>query len=229
MTATRKNAYVHNVLENNHKNSFGGLPMVGDENDQAMRESYEKAARRKISDISSLIQRPKNCLRKLSLMSIKRNDVPKRIPRDLNDSRLQRSNSLPDTKTLSIMDTNFFSKLKNKRADLTKTRSVTFHLETICLNAAADNDLIELKSIIDENEVDLNYTNGCGQTMCHCAASTGSYETLEFLIDEGADVNTYDERSCTPLDLAIKGGYFDCALLLINAGARVENIVNGVQ
>lgn len=195
----------------------------------AKQESFERVARRKISDISAKIPKPKVCLRKLSLMSLKRNDGPKRLPRHINDHKLHRSNSLPDTKTLSIMDTNLFSKLNSKRADLTKTRSVTFHLETICLNAAADNDILELRNIITDNEIDLNYTNGCGQTMCHCAASSGSYETLEFLVEEGADVNMYDQRGCSPLDLAIKGGFFDCALLLIKAGARVENIVNGVQ
>lgn len=199
------------------------------ENKLVKQDSFERAARRKISDISAMLPKPKVCLRKLSLMSIKRNDMPKRIPRYGGDHKLHRSNSLPDTKTLNIMDTNLFSKLHNKRADLTKTRSVTFHLETICLNAAADNDIIELESIVSDHEVDLNYTNGCGQTMCHCAASSGSYETLEFLVEEGADVNMYDQRGCTPLDLAIQGGYFDCALLLIKAGARVENIVNGVQ
>ena len=190
---------------------------------------FERTARRKISDISAMLPKPKICLRKLSLMSIKRNDGPRRLARDINDYRLQRSNSLPDTKTLSIMDTNLFSKLNNKRSDLIKTRSVTFHLETICLNAAADNDLVELKNIICDHEIDLNYTNGCGQTMCHCAASSGSYETLEYLVEQGAGVNMYDQRGFTPLDLAIQGDFFDCALLLIQSGAKVENIVNGVQ
>ena len=50
---------------------------------------------------------------------------------------------------------------------------------------------------------------------------------FQLLIDFGADLCDFDERGQTPLDLAIREGYFDCALLLIQSGARVENIVNG--
>ena len=97
------------------------------------------------------------------------------------------------------------------------------------MNAAADNDIEELEDILQNDVIDINYQNSSGLSMMHQAAAAGSLECLQLLIENDAETNCLDHRGLTPLDLAIRGGFFDCALVLINAGARVEKIINGLQ
>ncbi|CAM9718074.1 unnamed protein product, partial [Ectocarpus sp. 6 AP-2014] len=43
------------------------------------------------------------------------------------------------------------------------------------------------------------------RTALHCAAATGELGCCEFLIQNGADVLSLDERQCSPLDMACLG------------------------
>ena len=156
--------------------SFTGV--ISNDNDEHILEndSYDKITRRKISEIyTTMRKRERPCLRKLSLMSMKYHGDSLN-PKSL--LKLQRSNSLPDRKALEKLETNLIIKNESKRGMLVKTRSVTFHLETICLNAAADNDMDELKSILTDHNIDINYKNGCGMSIIHHAAASGSFECV---------------------------------------------------
>lgn len=208
-----------------HSHSFTGVVNIDDK--ILKTDSFAKVTRQELVNMACYIKKPPPRLRKLSLATITYYDDPYK-KRSLNQFKLERSNSLPDTKTLHDLNINFTSSTRKKN-ELVKTRSVTFHPETICLNAAADNDFEELNDILENDIVDINYKNSSGLSMIHHAAAAGSFECLKLLLENDAEMNALEERGFTPLDLAIRGGYFDCALLLINAGARVEKIVNGLQ
>lgn len=51
--------------------------------------------------------------------------------------------------------------------------------------------------------VDVNATNGTGQTALHAGAQAGQDKIVEFLIAKGANVNAKDQRGFTPLDNAL--------------------------
>lgn len=190
-------------------------------------DSISKIIRQKIELVLQTKKEPPR-LRRLSLTPVNKfcDDPYKR--RSLHQLKHERSNSLPESSILSQLDLNYHS-IFPTRNELVKTRSVTFHPETICLNAAADNDYKELEDILKNDTVDINYKNSTGLTMVHHAAASGSFECLKILIENEVEVNITDDRNSTPLDLAIRGGFFECALLLIDAGARVEKIIDGLQ
>ncbi|XP_055309724.1 inhibitor of Bruton tyrosine kinase [Sitodiplosis mosellana] len=62
-----------------------------------------------------------------------------------------------------------------------------------------------------------------GQTALHVATATHKYSIVEWLINNGADVNLPDKQlGQTPLHRAIHYGYFDIAVLLLSYGASFE-------
>ncbi|XP_031631768.1 inhibitor of Bruton tyrosine kinase [Contarinia nasturtii] len=65
--------------------------------------------------------------------------------------------------------------------------------------------------------------NHQGQTALHAATAGHKYAVVEWLINNGADVNLPDKQlGQTALHRAINNGYFDIALLLLNYGASFE-------
>ena len=58
-----------------------------------------------------------------------------------------------------------------------------------------------------------------GVTALHVAAQGGHLETVQLLLEHGADVNVKDEEERTALALAIKGNHGEVAIALVKAGA----------
>jgi ankyrin repeat protein len=56
----------------------------------------------------------------------------------------------------------------------------------------------------------------------HTAIDRGSFETVIFLVNNGADIHKLDEDGLTPLYLAVSKGRLDIAKLLIEKGADVN-------
>ena len=110
-----------------------------------------------------------------------------------------------------------------------RTRSVSFPPEVLLFAAVANNDVQELQRILQENEINLNHQSPSGLSALHCAAAEGSFECLQELVSRGVVLDVIDSQGCSPLDFAVRGGYFDCAAYLIEAGADIENIVNGFR
>ncbi|MHC4661446.1 MAG: ankyrin repeat domain-containing protein [Planctomycetota bacterium] len=66
------------------------------------------------------------------------------------------------------------------------------------VNASAMNDIKTTKSSLNK-WTDINIKAGSGQTALHAAAANGHLEMVEYLIENGADVNITDEDGDTPL------------------------------
>lgn len=65
---------------------------------------------------------------------------------------------------------------------------------------------------------------GFGDTVLHAAASSGSLETVSYLLEAGAGViiNTMDLRNKTPIVCAVLAGSFDMVELLLEHGAKLN-------
>ena len=95
-------------------------------------------------------------------------------------------------------------------------------------NAAKNNDIQLLKKLIDngfrsiscENEHDFN------RTPLHKAAQNGHKNVVEYLISQGAEVNTTDKFGKTPLHFATgeesKDGELEIVKLLVETGAQID-------
>lgn len=81
--------------------------------------------------------------------------------------------------------------------------------------AAKDGDLEKLKSLLDENAELINDRDPMlGYTPLHRAASQGNYEIVQYLLENGADVNPKSKKGETPLKLAVQQDRTDVADLL---------------
>lgn len=75
--------------------------------------------------------------------------------------------------------------------------------------------------------MDLNEPGVDGFYPLHRAASTGSYECLEYLVTKGAQIEVRNKEGSSPLDAAVSEGEFDCARYLIEKGANIGHIRDG--
>ena len=75
--------------------------------------------------------------------------------------------------------------------------------------------------IINNIGVDISVSYGFDK-LIHCASRYGHKEILEFLIANGADLNSYAMWKDTPLMLACVAGHKECVELLIKSGADLN-------
>jgi ankyrin repeat protein len=67
----------------------------------------------------------------------------------------------------------------------------------------SDNDALEAVKLCLGQGMDLNQTNGKGETALHGAASRGSDLLVKFLVDHGAKLDVKSKQGFTPLDIAM--------------------------
>ncbi len=70
----------------------------------------------------------------------------------------------------------------------------------------------------------INHAGSDRMTALHFAAENGAIETIELLLQHGADINARDQQGRTPLALAILQGREDIVAFLIKKGADVNTI-----
>lgn len=93
--------------------------------------------------------------------------------------------------------------------------------------AATHNDVETLKNVLESSSVDVNEPGVDGFYALHRAASTGSFECLQYLVTKGAQLEVRDKDGSSPLDAAVYEGEFDCARFLIEKGANITHIRDG--
>lgn len=101
-------------------------------------------------------------------------------------------------------------------------------------NGSINDSIADLKKFLDRNKKEnskdleflLNLPRGrFGSTLLHNAQSLFCHQTLNLLLDAGADLNIQDIDGNTPLHIAVRYGYQDTVQLLLKAGAD-PNIKN---
>lgn len=99
-----------------------------------------------------------------------------------------------------------------------RPRSVSFHPDIRLYYASTTNDLDEVKMLVESGMADINATNPAeGATALHGAAYEGSVECLQYLLENGANVNIADDDGWTSLHAAVCGKKKRCVDLLLKA------------
>ena len=103
-----------------------------------------------------------------------------------------------------------------------RSRTISFSNQSLLHSAISSDDVDELSSLIDSENLDLNLPDEFGITLLHRAAIDGSYRCLNFLLSRGAEVDVTDNEGWTPLHDTVFHGHTRCAVFLLISGADVE-------
>ena len=146
---------------------------------------------------------------------------------------LRRNNSLPNISTICDGKENhsgpWSRKSWCKRYSLKRSQSMEWDPISALFTAATEDDLQELERILVEFEIELNFLGPAGISVLHTAALVGSTSVLRLLLKSGAEIDFQDANNRTSLEIALLAGNFDCASLLIEYGACMSNIVDGIK
>ncbi|XP_031573843.1 uncharacterized protein LOC116307692 [Actinia tenebrosa] len=110
----------------------------------------------------------------------------------------------------------------HKKVVAKREKRVQFTSDVLLDIAIANDEFVEACHLIKSRKVDINRPGPNGLTPLHRAATEGSYDCLQLLIDQGANVDIRDENGCTPLHDAVYHGNVRCVLALLKAGANVS-------
>merc|ERR1711962_1405901 len=94
--------------------------------------------------------------------------------------------------------------------------------------AIRNRDINRVRYILEQCPVDVNGCNSKGVAALHEAALDDQCNIIELLLQHEANVNQKDHDGLTCLDYAVVGGHFECASYLIDNGASVGGIANGM-
>ena len=95
---------------------------------------------------------------------------------------------------------------------------------------AAEHRSIECTRILIDHKANVNIKDVFGYTALHKAARDGISTVVKMLIKAGAEVDPVHSRLCTPLQITMMyKGLNECGKLLINYGAKLENIDKSVK
>ncbi|XP_030631508.1 protein phosphatase 1 regulatory subunit 16A [Chanos chanos] len=107
---------------------------------------------------------------------------------------------------------------KDKKNKKEKNRKVTFPNNITLLEAAARNDLGEVRELLNSG-ISPDLYNEDGLTALHQCCIDDFVEVVRCLLDAGASVNACDSELWTPLHAAATCGHTGLVQLLVNAGA----------
>ena len=84
----------------------------------------------------------------------------------------------------------------------------------------------ELANDLLKKSGDINQQDNRGRTPIFVAALLGKSEMVKFLASKGADINICDTNKMTPLEVAFKSEYEECAIEILNLGGypRTGNV-----
>lgn len=102
-------------------------------------------------------------------------------------------------------------------------RYVSFSPEVLIFSCVMDNLKDDLEFVLCNSKIDVNAYNQNGDfSPLHLSAELGHVDCVEALIFHGANVNLLDRFGHSPLHNALSGLHFECAVLLIEAGADIH-------
>ena len=94
--------------------------------------------------------------------------------------------------------------------------------------AIRNQDINRVRYILETHPVDVNGNDSKGVTAVHEAALDGQCNMIILLLQYRAAINKKDHEGFTCLDYAVFGGHFECARYLIEQGAAIRSIQDGM-
>jgi len=88
--------------------------------------------------------------------------------------------------------------------------------------AVFSNDISAARDLVEHHHLPLNLQNYEGETAFSYAVMNNNYSMVKFLMDRGADLNTFNCRSESPLHQAVVIGNLDIARLLVEGGSYID-------
>lgn len=92
------------------------------------------------------------------------------------------------------------------------------------LEAARKGHQLKVEKLLTPENINCRDTQGRNSTPLHLAAGYNNIEVVEFLLNQGADVNAVDKGGLIPLHNASSYGHVDIAALLIKHGTAVNAV-----
>ena len=86
--------------------------------------------------------------------------------------------------------------------------------------AAKKGDLAAVKRVVEKSGLDVNCMRG--HTPLYVASENNHLNIVEYLVDNGADMNKIRVSHQTPLYVAIERGHFDVMKYLVDKGADLN-------
>ncbi len=95
--------------------------------------------------------------------------------------------------------------------------------------AASTGDLVQLKALVEEDPLSVNFKDEQGRTPLHWASDGVRNDVLEYLVENGADVNATDSDMVTPLhNLSYRGDVRAMEMLMENGADAEAQDSNGM-
>ena len=94
-------------------------------------------------------------------------------------------------------------------------------LHYLCMN----DDNLPLIQLINPNSIEKEQQNKNGQTLLHIATQNKSYKIIEYLLENGSNINSKDINNNTPLHIAAKLNDYESTQLLLKYNP-IKNILN---
>ena len=109
---------------------------------------------------------------------------------------------------------------------LRRERKISFSPSAMLLSAVADNSAIELKQVIEKENIDVNQLSPSGRSLLHKAAAAGDLDSIYTLLQYGALVDLQDREGFPPIHTALIKAHFKCVVMLIECGTDIARYTN---
>lgn len=134
------------------------------------------------------------------------------------------------SKTQQDLDNNkedSFTQPAGQRSNVTRRgRKISFSPSAMLLSAVADNSAIELKQVIEKENIDVNQLSPSGRSLLHKAAAAGDLDSIYTLVQYGALVDLQDREGFPPIHTALIKAHFKCVVMLIECGTDIARYTN---
>lgn len=118
----------------------------------------------------------------------------------------------------------YLQEAKNLQKQLPRgqVKTNTVSLSKMVRRAAKIGTSVQLKTLLDTHQIDIQAPNRKGSMLLHVASFAGNTAAVELLLERGALVDALDCNRMTPLHLAAQEGHGEIAAMLLDADAQRE-------
>ncbi|KAI8062765.1 ankyrin repeat-containing domain protein [Gilbertella persicaria] len=97
------------------------------------------------------------------------------------------------------------------------------------LQAVIDHDMEKVKSLVNDQEADICFTDDMGRTPLHYAAEHGHLDIVNWLLSEKHPYNLTDKQEVTAGELALKNKHTEVYDRLVDEGVRTELLIRAMK